>query len=133
MSHSPSQRARDRELARRRAESAETKSEQREAARAYAMRIVALWNARARRGRPASSYPTLRTALDAGTTLLTFMCPACQQVGEFDLRTVTDRLPPQASLSVLIPALSCTRCSPNAPFARLIGLADRRAVCGNGL
>jgi hypothetical protein len=50
-----------------------------------------------------------------------FYCPACQQVGEVDLRTL-DRHP-HATIEGLIPALSCRRCRPNPPFAKLIGLS----------
>jgi hypothetical protein len=46
--------------------------------------------------------------------------PGCGVVGEIDLRAL-DRHP-GASLESLIPELSCTRCSPNPPFAKLIGL-----------
>ena len=56
-------------------------------------------------------------AIAAGVPWLTYSCPACQQVGVVDLRTL-DRHP-GASISSLIPLVSCRRCSPNAPFARL--------------
>jgi hypothetical protein len=50
--------------------------------------------------------------------------PACGQLGSVDLRTL-DRHP-GGSISSLIPAVSCRRCSPNAPFAKLeMVTADR--------
>jgi len=52
-----------------------------------------------------------------GFPWLSYSCPACQQVGSVDLRTL-DRHP-GAAISSLIPSVSCRRCSPNAPFARL--------------
>jgi hypothetical protein len=94
--------------------------EQRVAEATYARRIVALWNARAARARRPSFYPTFGTVMAAGTPLLTFMCPACQQVSEVDLRTF-DRHS-DASVSSVIPELSCRRCSPNPPFAALMKL-----------
>jgi hypothetical protein len=48
---------------------------------------------------------------------LSFSCPACGQFGSLDLRML-DRHS-GASISSLIPSVSCGRCSPNAPFATL--------------
>jgi hypothetical protein len=62
-------------------------------------------------------YPTIGAAIAAGVPWLTYSCPACQQVGAVDLRTL-DRHP-GAAISSVIPSLSCRRCSPNAPFAKL--------------
>ena len=78
-------------------------------------KIVAIWNARQAGGRALWFYPTIGAAIAAGVPWLTFSCPACQQVGAIDLRTL-DRHP-GASISSLIPSVSCRRCSPNAPFA----------------
>jgi hypothetical protein len=47
-------------------------------------------------------------------------------VGSIDLRTL-DRHP-GASISSLIPSLSCRRCSPNPPFARLEMLTAERLM-----
>ena len=77
------------------------------------------WNARTE----LLFYPTFRTALVAGLPWLEYMCPGCRQVGELDLREV-DRHP-EASISTLIPQLSCRRCCPNSPFAELIRLKAR--------
>jgi hypothetical protein len=121
MSHSPSRRQIDKELARRQAEADARRAAEEQAAATYALRIIALWNARVARPRPPAFYPTFRTVLAARTTRLTYMCPACRQVGDVDLRTI-DRHP-DAAISSVIPALSCRQCSPNPPFARLLGLA----------
>ena len=64
-----------------------------------------------------AGYWMTGASLTAGLPWLSFSCPACQQVGSVDLRTL-DRHP-GASISSLIPSLSCRRCSPNAPFAQL--------------
>ena len=82
-----------------------------------AQKIVAIWNARQAGGRALWFYPTIGAAIAAGFPWLTFSCPACQQVGAVDLRTL-DRHP-GASISSLVPSVSCRRCSPNAPFAKL--------------
>jgi hypothetical protein len=82
--------------------------------------VVEIWNARTE----LLFYPTFRTALAAGLPWLEYMCPGCRQVGELDLREV-DRHP-EASISTLIPQLSCRRCCPNPPFAKLIRLKARR-------
>jgi hypothetical protein len=87
---------------------------------AQAQRLVSVWNSRAaRRARP-SFYPTIETAMLAGTPWLSYLCPACQTVGEVDLRTL-DRHP-LTPISGLIPSLSCKWCCPNPPFARLLAL-----------
>jgi hypothetical protein len=66
----------------------------------------------------------------AGVPWLTFYCPGCGQFGSVDLRTL-DRHPGSA-ISSLIPSLSCRRCSPNAPFARLEMLTSGREVSSLG-
>jgi hypothetical protein len=86
----------------------------------HAKRIVALWNKRALADRPASFYPTVKTALLAGTAVLEVLCPACQTIGTVDLRTLD--LHPGMAISGLIPRLSCRMCCPNPPFAKLVGL-----------
>jgi hypothetical protein len=110
--------AREREVER----AAEEARRQRELGRdqAQAEKLVAVWNSRAARGARPSFYPTIETAVLAGTPWLVFMCPACRQVGEVDLATL-DRHP-LMTIGGLIPQLSCRRCCPNAPFARLIEL-----------
>jgi hypothetical protein len=75
-------------------------------------------------GRALWFYPTIGAAIAAGFPWLTFSCPACGQCGSLDLRTL-DRHP-RASISSLIPSVSCRRCSPNAPFARLEMLTAER-------
>jgi hypothetical protein len=69
-------------------------------------------------------YPTIGAAIAAGLPWLSFSCSACGQFGSVDLRTL-DRHP-GAAISSLIPSLSCRRCSPNAPFARLEMLTAER-------
>jgi hypothetical protein len=56
-------------------------------------------------GRDLRLYPTIGSAIAAGVPWLTYSCPACQQVGWVDLRTL-DRHP-GASISSLIPSVSC--------------------------
>jgi hypothetical protein len=54
------------------------------------------------------------------------LCPACQTIGDIDLRKLGRH--PGATIASLIPSLSCRMCCPNPPFAKLIGLrkGDRR-------
>jgi hypothetical protein len=82
--------------------------------------LVAVWNSRLAAGRELFFSPTIRAAILAHTPILTFACPACQVTGSVDLRKL-DRHP-RASITSLIPSLSCRRCVPHAPFAKLIGL-----------
>ena len=47
---------------------------------------MAIWNLRAKRGRRVTFFPTIGTALAANTPILEVLCPACQTVGEVDIR-----------------------------------------------
>jgi hypothetical protein len=120
----PNGRAQERERAAARAAAEAKCAEAERKAIAEAQKIVAIWNARQAGGRALWFYPTIGAAIAAGVPWLTFSCPACQQLGAVDLRTL-DRHP-GASISSLIPSISCRRCSPNAPFARLEMLTAER-------
>jgi hypothetical protein len=113
----PNRRAQERERAAARAATEAKRAEAERKAVADAQKIVAIWNARQAGGRALWFYPTIGAAIAAGVPWLTYSCPACQQVGAIDLRTL-DRHP-GAAISSLVPSVSCRRCSPNAPFARL--------------
>ena len=113
----PNRRAQERERAAAEAAAKAKRAEAERKAVADAQKIVAIWNARQAGGRALWFYLTIGAAIAAGVPWLTFSCPACQQVGAVDLCTL-DRHP-GASISSLIPSLSCRRCSPNAPFAKL--------------
>ena len=90
-----------------------------------AKRIGSIWNGRRGKGRHLWFHLTIGAAIIAGRPWLTFVCPACRVIGEVDLRTL-DRHP-AATVESLIPALSCRRCVPNAPFAKLLGLGAVRS------
>jgi hypothetical protein len=107
----------DRERAAAEAAAKAKRAEAERKAIAEAQKIVAIWNTRQAGGRALWFYPTIGAAIAAGVPWLTCSCPACQQVGSIDLRTL-DRHP-GAAISSIIPSVSCRRCSPNAPFARL--------------
>jgi hypothetical protein len=104
---------RERELERLREEATAEDIEHSEA-------VVAAWNERALSRRRMSFYPTVKTALLAGTAVLEVLCPACQSIGGVDLRDID--IHPSASLSAVIRRLSCRRCCPNPPFAKAVGL-----------
>jgi hypothetical protein len=113
----PNRRAQDRERAAARAAAEAKRAEAERKALLDAQKIVAIWNARQSGGRALWFYPTIGAAIAAGVPWLSFPCPACGQFGSVDLRSL-DRHP-GASISSLIPSVSCRRCSPNAPFAKL--------------
>ena len=69
---------------------------------------MAIWNMHARRGRRVTFFPTIGTALAANTPILEVLCPACQTLGEVDIRKLGRH--PDASLTSLIPSLSCRMC-----------------------
>ena len=110
------------------AERGENERRQRELGRdaVQAEKLVAIWNSRATRKARPSFYPTIETALLAGTPWLAHQCPACQLIGDTDLRTL-DRHP-LIPISGLIPSLSCGWCCSNPPFAKLIGLTAQSTV-----
>jgi hypothetical protein len=88
---------------------------------------VELWNKRAQAGGPVSFYPTVKTALLAGTAVFEVLCPACQTIGSVDLRDVD--IHPNAPISSVVRRLSCRRCCPNPPFAKPVELRRGRE-CG---
>jgi len=88
--------------------------------RIHAEIVVDAFNERAKSGRAPSFFPTIGTAIAARMQLLEVLCPGCQTVGTVDLRTIDYHQ--DAPISALIPKLSCRRCCPNPPFARIIGL-----------
>jgi hypothetical protein len=120
----PNRRAQERERAAARAAAEAKRADTERKAVADAQKIIAIWNAREAGGRALWFYPTIGAAIAAGFPSLSFSCPACGQVGSVDLRTL-DRHPGSA-ISTLIPSVSCRRCSPNAPFARLDALAAEK-------
>ena len=122
----PNRRAQERERVAARAAAEAKRAEAERKAIAEAEKIVAIWNARQAGGRALWFYPTIGAAIAAGLPWLSFSCPACGQFGSVDLRTL-DRHP-GAAISSLIPSVSCRRCSPNAPFARLEMLTAATAV-----
>ncbi len=120
----PNRRAQERERAAAGAAEEARRAEAERKAIADAQKIVAIWNARQAGGRELWFYPTIGAAIAAGFPWLTFSCPGCRMVGSVDLRTL-DRHP-GASISGLIPSLSCRRCSPHPPFAKLEMLTAKR-------
>jgi hypothetical protein len=120
----PNRRALDRERAAALAAERAKRAEAERKAIAEAQKIVAIWNARQAGGRALWFYPTIGAAIAAGLPWLTFSCPACGQFGSVDLRSLYRH--PGGAVSALIPSLSCRRCSPNAPFARLEMLTAER-------
>lgn len=95
-----------------------------------AKRIMVLWNGALAAGWRTIFYPSVGTALANGCHWLHVVCPACQQMGEADLRSID--IHPDASLGTVVRAMSCKRCSPHPPFARPLG-ATRRSWDGKSL
>ena len=114
----PSDRKFEREDAKRKAEADAKRAEEIASAEAYARRIVALFNARATRGRRPAFFPTIKCALVAEMPIVHAACPACRTITETDVRTIDHH--PLATIASIIPRVSCQRCRPNAPFARIV-------------
>jgi hypothetical protein len=92
-----------------------------EAAERDARRIVAIWNSRRAKGRELWFHLRIGGAIAADHPWLMFVCPACQQIGEIDLRKL-DRHP-NATIESLVLLLRCRRCRPNPPFVKLLALS----------
>ena len=86
----------------------------------FAGDVVEIWHSRLAAGRELFFAPTIRAAILARRPYLTFYCPACGVTGRVDLRKIDRHR--GTSITSLIPALSCRRCVPHAPFAKLTGL-----------
>jgi hypothetical protein len=84
---------------------------------------VAAFNVRVLTQSPVTFYPTIGAAIAARRYFVVCECPACGQRGSIDLRMIDRHR--GASIEGLIPMLSCRRCSPHAPFAKIIGLRRR--------
>jgi hypothetical protein len=66
-----------------------------------ARRMVASWNGRRTQGSELWFHLRIGAAIAAGHPWLTFMCPACQQIGEIDLRRL-DRRPNATTESLIL-------------------------------
>ena len=88
---------------------------------AFATSVVDVWNSRLAAGQELFFTPSIGAAIRAGRPMLTFYCPACHVSGTADLRRLERH--PATPVTSLIPVLTCQRCRPQPPFARLTGLA----------
>ena len=123
----PNRRAQERERAAARAAEEAKRAEVERKLAAEAQKIVEIWNARQAGGRALWFYPTIGAAIAAGFPWLAFYCPGCRVVGSVDLWTFDRHR--GAAIFNLIPSLSCRRCSPHAPFAKLETLTAERPWC----
>jgi hypothetical protein len=92
-----------------------------ETAERDARRIVAIWNGRRAKGRELWFHLRIGGAIAADHPWLIFVCPACQQIGEIDLRKL-DRHP-NATIESLVVSLRCPRCRLNPPFVKLLAFS----------
>jgi len=88
-----------------------------------AERLIAAWNERQAMRAPMIFSPTIGAAIRAGYWFLWVRCPACRTINAMDLRAL-DRHH-DAAVTSLIPALSCSSCRTNAPFAELVRLSRK--------
>jgi hypothetical protein len=114
----------------RREREARELSERTRLKRAAAKHAMALWNAALAAGWRTIFYPSVGTALITGCHWLHVLCPACQQMGETDLRNID--IHPNASIGTVVRAMSCKRCSPHPPFARPLGATKRSWYTSDG-
>ena len=86
-----------------------------------AERLIGAWNERQARRMPLLFAPTIGAALAARHHFLWVYCPACRSTRDIDLRTLDRHR--DATVTSLIPSLSCRSCRPHAPFAQLVRLS----------
>jgi hypothetical protein len=87
-----------------------------------AQRLIAAWNERQARRMPLLFAPTIGAAITARCWYLWVRCPGCRTTQAVDLRKIDRHC--DAAVTSLIPALSCSSCRPNAPFAELVQLSQ---------
>jgi hypothetical protein len=127
MAHTLSRRKREEIEQARRREEAEKFRNSTDAIREDGSALIEAWNARIAARMPMLTSPLIGPAIAAGYPFLRAHCPGCQTGRTIDLRSI-DRHPFGAVTS-LIPALSCRRCRPHAPFAQIVGLARTEDGC----
>jgi len=71
-------------------------------------------------------FPTIKCAMVAEMPIVLSVCPACRTITETDLRKLDYH--PLATIASIIPKVSCTRCRPNAPFARITAIRPAHQV-----
>jgi hypothetical protein len=84
--------------------------------------LIGVWNERQARRMPMLFAPTIGAAITACYWFLWVRCPACRTTQSIDLRTLDRHR--DATVTSLIPSLSCRSCRPNAPFAELLCLSQ---------
>jgi len=83
--------------------------------------LIGVWNERQEQHMPMLFAPTIGAALTARYWFLWVCCPACRTTQSIDLRGLDRHR--DATVTSLIPSLSCRSCRPNAPFAELLRLS----------
>jgi hypothetical protein len=83
--------------------------------------LIAAWNERQEKRMPMLFSPTIGAAIAARYWYLWVRRPAWRTINAIDLRALDRHR--DATVSSLIPALSCRSCRPNAPFAELVRLS----------
>jgi hypothetical protein len=88
--------------------------------------LIAAWNERQVRRMPLLFAPTIGAALATRYYFLWVYCPACRTMRDIDLRTLDRHR--DATVTSLIPSLSCRSCRPHALFAELLRLSKTSIV-----
>jgi hypothetical protein len=93
--------------------------------------LIAAWNGRQVRRMPLLFAPTIGAALATRYYFLWVYCPACRTMRDIDFRTLDRHR--DATVTSLIPSLSCGSSRPHPPFAELLRLsktsiADERRI-----
>jgi hypothetical protein len=86
--------------------------------------VVDRWNEMVRVRRSPDPSPSVGVALAAGYRWLQVYCPACRTISQVDISAIDVHR--KATLASLIPRLSCRRCGPRSPFAKLKGITEFR-------
>jgi hypothetical protein len=119
----------DKDERRQREADAARRAEQAEASKAYARRIMALFNARIRRGRRPAFFPTIQCCVVADETALETVCPGCGMITHNHIGG--DKYHPLATVAMLLFKVGCSRCGERAPLPRIRAIGSWRVDVGN--
>jgi hypothetical protein len=119
--HMPERPPNDKDERRREADAAQ-RAGQSEASKAYARRIIALFNARAKLGRRPAFFPTIQCRVVADQTKLETVCPGCGMITHSHIDK--DKYHPLATVAMLLFKIDCSRCGERAPLPRIRAIAS---------
>jgi hypothetical protein len=97
--------------------------------KAYARRIISLFNARSKQGRRPAFFPTIQCCIVAEETKLETVCPGCGTITHSHIDK--DKYHPLATVAMLLSKIHCSRCGVRAPLPRIRAIGSWSNDVGN--